>query len=140
MDEEYEIPQVKPRIGFILSIVAAIFIIMGAVAVIYLGANPSMLEAEDMQDALANLAETMGTTPEAAADMMASTYLGMGVFGLVAGLLIILGGALAYYRDMRVVGGVTVLLFSILSLFGAAGLFIGMILGIVGGVLILRSR
>jgi len=140
MDEEYEIPQVKPRTGFILSIVAAIFIILGAVAVIYLGVNPSVLEGEDMQDTLANLAETMGTTPEATADIMASTYLGMGVFGVVAGLLIILGGALAYYRDMRVAGGVMVLLFSILSLFGAAGLFIGMILGIVGGVLILMNR
>jgi len=73
-------------------------------------------------------------------DLMSSMYFGMGIFGVVSGLLIILGGALAYYRDFRVGGGVIVLLFSILSLFGGGGLFLGLILGVIGGVLILLNR
>lgn len=140
MDEgyEYEIPKTKPRIGFILAVVAGIFIILSAVMVLYLG--PSLLEAEEMQETLGELAESFNMTTSEVVDLMSSMYFGMGIFGVVSGLLIILGAALAYYRDFRVGGGVIVLLFSILSLFGGGGLFLGLILGVIGGILILLNR
>ncbi|MDY6984841.1 MAG: hypothetical protein SVE93_00275 [Candidatus Thermoplasmatota archaeon] len=142
MDEgyEYEIPKMKPRIGFILSVIAGMLIILSAVMVLYLGVNPSLLEAEEMQGTLQELAERSGMETSEVMDLMSSMYLGMGIFGVVSGLLILLGGALAYYRGFRVGGGVIVLLFSILSLFGGGGLFLGLILGVIGGVLILMNR
>lgn len=142
MDEgyEYEIPKMKPRIGFILSVIAGMLIILSAVMVLYLGVNPSLLEAEEMQGTLQELAESSGMETSEFMDLMSSMYLGMGIFGVVSGLLILLGGALAYYRGFRVGGGVIVLLFSILSLFGGGGLFLGLILGVIGGVLILMNR
>ncbi len=142
MDEEYEyeIPKMKPRIGFILSVIAGILIILSAVMVLYLGVDPSLLEAEEMQETLQELAEGFNMTTSEVIDLTSSMYLGMGIFGVVSGVLILLGGALAYYRDFRVGGGVIVLVFSILSLFGGGGLFLGLILGILGGALILLNR
>jgi hypothetical protein len=137
MDEEFEIPKIRPRTGFILSVIAALLIILSSVAMLYVSFNPSLLELEEVPSSLEDAAETLNMTTE---DMMASMSLGMGVFGIVSGILVIFGGALAYYRDLRTAGGILVILFSILSLFGGAGLFIGLILGVIGGVLILMNR
>jgi len=140
MDEEFEVPKIRPRIGFILSAIAALFIVLGSVAMLYAGFNPSLMELEGVQSSLEGTAETLNMTTEDVMALMASMYLGMGIFGIVSAILVLAGGALAYYRDLRTAGGIIVILFSILSLFGGAGLFIGLVLGIVGGVLILTNR
>lgn len=140
MDEEFEVPKIRPRIGFILCVVAALFIVLGSVAMLYAGFNPSLLELEEVQSSLEGTAETLNMTTEEMIDLMSSMYLGMGIFGIVSAILVLAGGALAYYRDLRTAGGIIVILFSILSLFGGAGLFIGLVLGVIGGVLILMNR
>jgi hypothetical protein len=140
MDEEFTVPQLKPRIGFILSIISAVFIILGSVLVLYISINPSMLQAEEMDEYVTNLAESLNMTKEEAISFTGSLYLYMAIFGFVSGFLVLLGGALAYYRGLRVAGGVIVLVFSLFSIIGVGGLFIGMILGIIGGVMILLNR
>ena len=140
MDEEFTVPQLKPRIGFILSIISAIFIILGSVLVLYISLNPSMLQAEEMDEYVTDLAESLNMTESEVIDFTSSMYLYMAIFGFVSGFLVLLGGALAYYRDLRVAGGVIVLVFSLFSIIGVGGLFIGMILGIIGGVMILLNR
>lgn len=65
----------------------------------------------------------------------------LGVVGLVLAILVIIGAILIYMPGKEVIGGILVLVFSIISLFfTAGGLFIGLILGIVGGALGLAKK
>ncbi|MEM2904649.1 MAG: zinc ribbon domain-containing protein [Candidatus Bathyarchaeia archaeon] len=61
----------------------------------------------------------------------------IGLFGVVCGIFMIMGAIMLYTRpEQHVAWGTIVLVFSILSWFGAlAGLVIGFILGLVGGIL-----
>ena len=59
-----------------------------------------------------------------------------GAIGLILAILVIVGAILIYMPGKEVIGGVLVLVFSIISLFFTlGGLIIGLILGIVGGAL-----
>ncbi len=65
----------------------------------------------------------------------------LGVVGLVLAILVIIGSILIYMPGKEVIGGILVLVFSIISLFfTAGGLFIGLILGIIGGALGLAKK
>ncbi len=57
-----------------------------------------------------------------------------GVLGLVFGLIVIIGAVMIYMRK-EVIGGVLVLIFSLISILAGGGFIIGLILGIVGGIL-----
>lgn len=61
----------------------------------------------------------------------------LGVFGIICGILMVVGAAMLYSRPQQHrMWSAIVLVFSILSWFGAAGgLFIGLILGLIGGIL-----
>ncbi len=56
--------------------------------------------------------------------------------GVLSGFLVIIGALLIYMPGKEVIGGVVVLIFSLLSVLGGGGFyFIGTILGIIGGIL-----
>ncbi len=57
-----------------------------------------------------------------------------GVLGLILGLLVIVG-ALLIYKRKEVIGGVLVLIGSILSIVAGGGFLLGLVFGIVGGIL-----
>jgi hypothetical protein len=61
----------------------------------------------------------------------------LGIFGVVCGILTIVGGVMMYSKpEQHMTWGVIVLIFSILSWFGAiGGFFIGFILALIGGIL-----
>lgn len=61
----------------------------------------------------------------------------IGVFGLLWGVLVIIGAIMMYSRpEEHVIWGIVVLIFSTLSWIGAAGgLIIGFLLGFIGGIL-----
>ena len=61
----------------------------------------------------------------------------LGLPGVVCGVLMILGAVMLYTRPKQhVIWGAIVIVFSILSWWGAAGgIFIGLILGFIGGIL-----
>jgi len=137
MDDLEDIQPVKrSRAGFILSIIGAIIVLFFAISL--LSFSPDLLAvSEEQLKTFEPLAEMAGMTVE---EMLTSLYGGMGVFGIVCAILMVVGALLAYYKGMRVAGGIIVLLFSILSIFSSGGFFIGMILGIVGGALILATK
>lgn len=60
-----------------------------------------------------------------------------GIIGIIWGILLIVSALLMYRRpEQHVLWGSLVIIFSIVSIFGAiGGIFIGLILGIIGGAL-----
>jgi hypothetical protein len=64
----------------------------------------------------------------------------VGVVATVFAVLILLGAVLIYLPGKETVGGVLVLVFSILNLLTGGGFLVGFILGVVGGVLALIKK
>lgn len=66
---------------------------------------------------------------------------GLSLLGLVSGVLVIIGALMLNTRPAEhTTWGTIILIFSIISLLGMGGFFIGAILGIVGGALALSWR
>jgi len=106
----------KPTAAFVLSLIGGIFIVLGGLLYIGLGS------------AVGGLGFGLG----------GSILAGLGVFGLICGLLTILGAVWINSGEKDKVrnGAILVLIFSILSWFGAAGGFvIGFLLGLIGAIL-----
>jgi len=103
----------RPTAAFVLSLLAGIFIIIGAIIYMVVGALFSWVPI---------------------AGVAVFIY---GLMGLIWGIIVLVGAFMMSSDPKKAkTGGVLVLIFSILSLFGAAGgLIIGFILGIVGGIL-----
>ncbi len=65
-------------------------------------------------------------------------FYGFAAIGLIAGIVVLVGAVMMYTRrGSAQTWGLLILVFSIISLFGMGGFFIGAILGIVGGILAL---
>lgn len=66
---------------------------------------------------------------------------GLSLLGLVSGILVIIGALMLNTRPAEHgTWGTIILIFSVISLLGMGGFFIGAILGIVGGALALSWR
>jgi hypothetical protein len=63
----------------------------------------------------------------------------IGGIAVVFAVLIIIG-AYMIYNGMEMAGGVTVLIFAVLSIFAGSGWLIGLILGVIGGILALLKK
>jgi len=100
-----------PRSAYILSLISGIFVILGGIIVMAISTLMTMF--------------ALG---------IGGIY---GVLGIIWGIIIIVGTMrLKSNPNNHVSWGVIILVFSIISWFGAAGgLFIGFILGLVGGIL-----
>jgi hypothetical protein len=106
----------KPTAAFALSLVGGIFIIIGGI--LYVAAA----------SAIGFLGFGLG----------ASVLAGLGVFGLICGILTILGAVWINSGEKDKVrnGSILVLIFSILSWIGSfGGFFIGFLLGLIGAIL-----
>ena len=64
-------------------------------------------------------------------------YKVLGIVSIVIGVVVILGAILMQKTDRVREGGITVLAFSILSIFSGGGYLAGLILGVIGGALAL---
>jgi Family of unknown function (DUF6114) len=65
----------------------------------------------------------------------------VGLFGLISGLVVLGSGIMVrIHPEQSTVFGVLILVFSVLSFFGSGGFVIGALLGIIGGIMILRWR
>ena len=104
----------KPTAAFVLSLIGGIFVILGALLWVSIGSVLAFLSLD------IGLNATM-----------------MGVVGLIFGLIMIVGGVMMYVRPpQHVMWGAIVLILAIVSIpFSFAGLLIGFILGLVGGIL-----
>jgi len=67
-------------------------------------------------------------------------FSGLAAVGTIFAILVIIGAILIYMPGKEVIGGILVLIFSILSIVIGGGFLIGLILGIIGGALGLAKK
>jgi len=101
----------KPTAAFVLSLIAGIFILLNGLVVAWLGSLFAILGMEEIGIALIAV-------------------------GMVFGVVVLLGAIMLYAQPKQhVVWGVIVLVLSLGSIIIGGGFFIGLILGLVGGIL-----
>ena len=111
----------KPTAAFALSLVGAIFMILGGLVSVIL----TML-----------FGGFFSIVP--GMEWFGGLMIILGILGLIFGILVLVGAIMIYSgeRDKVRTGSILVLVFSILNLiFGSGGFFIGFILGLIGGIL-----
>ena len=64
----------------------------------------------------------------------------LAAIGVILAILVIIGAILIYMPGKEIIGGILVIIFSILSIFIGGGFLIGLILGIIGGALGLAKK
>jgi hypothetical protein len=119
----------RPIAGFILSLISGIFIILNAALlslahILTLSLHLSIRQPPWFWDRFL----------EASAWLL----LTLAVYGAVCGLIILIG-SYCLYRGRNLLGGVLIILFSILSLPIGGGFILGFLLGVVGGALALAG-
>jgi len=108
----------KPTAAFVVSLLAGIFILLGAIVMMALSS------------VLGGLMIGVG------AGAAASVILLYGVVGLIFAILVLVGAVMLWMKPQsHVAAGVIILLFSLFSIISTGGFFIGLILGIIGGIL-----
>jgi uncharacterized membrane protein YhaH (DUF805 family) len=106
----------RPTAAFILSLIGGLLIVIVGFVVVVVG--------------------TIATIPVGGAGGIP------GLYGAVFGILVVFGGLMLYSRPQRnIVWSVVIIVFSLLSLYGAlGGLYVGLILGVIGGILGIRWK
>ena len=112
----------KPTAAFILSLLGGIFILLVGAGFAALGGV---------------LGNMLSGVPGGGGQQAANTFVLLGAIGVVEGLLVMIFGILLYVRPKQhVIWGVLVLVMSLISFFPTlGGFFIGLILGLIGGIL-----
>ena len=108
----------KATAGFIVSLIGGILILINALIIVAAGSILAELESLTAGSEIASIAVTT-----------------LGAIGLIFAILVIVGAILIYMPGKEVIGGILVLIFSILSIIIGGGFIIGLILGIIGGAL-----
>ena len=72
--------------------------------------------------------------------VFAATLTILWVLGTIFGFLVIIGAILIYIPGKETVGGTLAIIFSLFSIVIGGGYFIGLILGIIGGILGLKKK
>ena len=118
--------------GFAISLVAGILIII--CSILCLAAAAWMGWMEEWMYSWGMPSEMPGVGPAQAIVTI------LGVIGLIFGIIVLIGAYFIYTPGKETLGGILVLVFSILSIFAGGGFLIGLILGIVGGALGLAKK
>jgi hypothetical protein len=118
----------KPTVAFVLSLIAGVLILVGGGARAVLG-----LVIRSFGSRITGGHRIMG----AMMGMMGSGLGLIGIVGIVFGLIVIVSAIMLNIRpEQHMTWGALIAVFSILSLFGGAGgFFVGLILGLIGGIL-----
>lgn len=111
----------KATAGFIVSLIAGVLILLNGLMFL----------------ALAEFIEDLGAFFP---DFISDIFTGMAAVGVIFALLVIIGAILIYMPGKEVIGGILVIIFSILSIVIGGGFLIGLILGIIGGALGLAKK
>jgi hypothetical protein len=111
-----------PTVAFILSLLGGLLILLSGIVFLMIGA--------------AFMGSMMGALVPGLTGLVSSVIAGLGVWGLICGVIILLGAYMIYTRpDTHGMWGIIILVFSLLSFIEGGGYIIGAILGIVGGIL-----
>lgn len=113
----------KATAGFIISLIAGILILINGLAWFALRSFVSSFMPIGVPG--------VGDVAAAAEATLAL----LGAIGVIFGIIVLVGAILIYMPGKEVVGGILVLIFSILSIVSFGGFIIGLILGIIGGAL-----
>ncbi len=110
----------RPTAAMVLAIVGGVFIIAAAILEVIVGTQQAQLSF----------------------GFLGGTYILSGLLGIAVGILVLVFGVLVYVQPQHhVVYGVLILVFAVVSLvsfFG--GVFIGFVLGLIGGILAIVHR
>jgi len=126
----------KPSVPFAISVVAGALILLG-------GATTMIWASSGMPGWGGMMGSMMGGYQGMMGGIGFSSgmFFGISFFGLVSGVLVLLGALMLYSRPREAsTWGLVVLVFSVLSLLGMGGFFIGAVFGIVGGMLALTWK
>lgn len=111
----------KPTAAFALSLVGAIFMILGGLVSAILAS---------IFGGFISIVPSIG--------WIGGLMIIMGILGLIFGIIVLIGAVMIYSGERGKVrtGSILVLIFSVLNLiFGSGGFIIGFILGLIGGIL-----
>jgi hypothetical protein len=111
----------KAQVGFVLSLIAGIIILINAVMFV----------------ALADFLDLVGAVIPA---FVGDIFAGLAVVGVVFAAIVIIGAILIYIPGKETIGGILVIIFSIFSIIVGGGFILGLVLGVIGGVLGLRKK
>ena len=111
----------KATSGFIISFIAGILILINALMFV----------------ALADFLEELGASLPI---FVTGIFTGLAAVGVILGVLVIIGAFLIYSAGKETIGGILVIIFSIISIVIGGGFLLGLILGIIGGVLGLYKK
>jgi hypothetical protein len=111
-------PVKRATAGFAISLIAGILVLLDGIALIAVSGYVSSLTGYDLGSAIGAI----------------------GGLGIVFALIILFGAWLIYTPGKETLGGILVLIFSIISIFTGGGFFIGLVLGIIGGALGLAKK
>jgi hypothetical protein len=126
----------KPTAPFVLSLIAGVLIIAG-------GGTGMMWSSSGMPMYGGMMGGMMGGMIGNWQGMMGGMGFGgflsvVTILGVISGVIILIGSVMLYSQPSQTqTWGIIVLVFSLISLFGMGGFFIGAILGFVGGILAL---
>jgi len=119
--------------GFAVSLIAGILIILCSAILL-----AAAVWLEDwLTELMSNTNVPVEVTVSGVAQMMLAI---LGAAGLIFGIIVLVGAYFIYTPGKEKIGGVLVLVFSILSIIAGGGFLIGLILGIIGGALGLAKK
>ena len=114
----------RATIGFALSFIAGILILLNGLLFFAL---------QSLLNSIIDVIPMPVTIP--GIGFAESVFATIGAIGVVFAIIVLVGAILIYMPGKEMIGGIIVLIFSILSIVAMGGFFIGMILGIIGGAL-----
>jgi len=94
----------------------------------------------DKCGSLVSLADFLEELEVSIPGFVTDIFSGLAAVGTIFAILVIIGAILIYMPGKEVIGGILVLIFSILSIVIGGGFLIGLILGIIGGALGLAKK
>lgn len=131
----------RPIAGFVVSLIAGVLILAGGVTMLGYssGAYGGMMGGYSSM--MGGYSGGMMNGYYGMMQAFSGWFYGFAIFGIAAGILVLLGAVMMYDRPRQVtVWGSLIIAFSTVSFFGTGGFFVGAVLGIVGGVLALTWR
>ena len=114
--------------GFIVSLIAGILILINALVFFALA---------DLIESMADFIESSGGVLPFPIEGIFATF---GAIGAIIAIVVIVGAFLIYMPGKEVIGGILVIICSILSIVIGGGFVIGLIIGIIGGILGLTKK
>jgi len=126
----------RPSAPFAISLIAGVIILLGGITTTIWASSGMPGWGSMMGSMMGGYQGIMGGM-----GFGSGMFFGMSIIGVVSGLLVLVGAMMLYNRPRDAsTWGLVVLVFSVLSLLGMGGFFIGAVLGIVGGLLALTWK